>query len=50
MCASGQATTYTMTPPSTVTLGVVKELSGEWNGGLLSSVMKVDSVCMDINI
>ena len=26
--------------------GVMKMLTGEWNGALLSSVMRVDSVCM----
>ena len=26
--------------------GVLKKSTGEWNGALLSSVMKVDSVCM----
>ena len=28
--------------------GVVKELTGEWNGTLLSSVMRVGSVCMQL--
>ena len=28
--------------------GVVKELTGEWNGSLLSSVTRVGSVCMRV--
>ena len=28
--------------------GVVKELTGEWKGPLLSSVMRVGSVCMQV--
>ena len=28
--------------------GVMKELTGEWNGTLLSSVMRVGSVCMRV--
>ena len=28
--------------------GVEKEKTGEWNGALLSSVMRVDSVCMRV--
>ena len=28
--------------------GVVKESTGEWNGALLSSVMRVGSVCMRV--
>ena len=45
MC-SGQATTYTTTKHSYS--GVVKQSTGEWNGALLSSVMRVDSVCMQV--
>ena len=40
MCASGQATTY-----KTWYSSVVKVSTGEWNGALLSSVMRVGSVC-----
>ena len=53
ICASDQATTYTMTPRSIATLGVVKESSWEWNDDLLPSVMRVDSICirmMDIHM
>ena len=42
-CASGQATTYTTKHGYS---GVVKEETGERNGTLLSSVMRVGSVCM----
>ena len=48
MCASGQATTYTMTPPNTATMVSVKDTTGEWSGALLSSVMRVGSICMRV--
>ena len=47
MYASGQATTYTMTPLSMAT-GIVEESTGEWNFALFSSVFRVGSVCMRV--
>ena len=30
--------------------GVVRESTGEWNGAVLSSVMRVCSVCMQVSV
>ena len=44
MCASGQTSTYTAKHGYT---DVLKELTGEWNGALLSSMMRI--VCLYVS-